>query len=337
MFKFFLSWLQWAGVFGLHFDGGGSAPAPAPTQTTVTNTNLPDYVQPYLENVLGKSQALTSAPYQTYGGERTAGFTPLQQQSFSRTAGQQVAPQIGTATGMATGIGNAATDAGAFGSQVGQYMSPYMQNVVDIQKREATRQSNIQGQDQQAQAAQAGAFGGYREAIQRAERERNLNQQLGDIQQRGTQAAYDSGAAQLRAGQGLGLQAAQGLGQLGQAKFSQDTAITQGMNAAGNQQQQLEQTRLGQQYQDFQNQQNYPYKQLGFMSDLIRGVPGTAAAQTIYSAPPSTGGQLAGLGTLAAGILKAKGGKIDVNEKARKPKKDKRAGLNELALMRMGV
>ena len=47
------------------------------------------------------------------------------------------------------------------------YMSPYMQNVVDIQKREAGRQSAIQGQQQQAQAVSAGAFGGSRDAIQR--------------------------------------------------------------------------------------------------------------------------------------------------------------------------
>ena len=43
----------------------------------------------------------------------------------------------------------------------------------------------------QAQAARAGAFGGTRQALQEAERQRNLMQQMGDIQARGGQAAYD--------------------------------------------------------------------------------------------------------------------------------------------------
>jgi hypothetical protein len=81
------------------------------------------------------------------------------------------------------------------------YMSPYMQNVVEMQKREAARQSGIQGTQQQAQAAQAGAFGGGRDAIMRAERERNLAQQMGDIQATGSQAAYQQAQAQFNAEQ----------------------------------------------------------------------------------------------------------------------------------------
>ena len=41
------------------------------------------------------------------------------------------------------------------------YMSPYMQNVVDVQKREAARQSAIQGTQQQAQATHAKTITAY--------------------------------------------------------------------------------------------------------------------------------------------------------------------------------
>ena len=95
------------------------------------------------------------------------------------------------------------------------YMSPYMQNVVDIQKREAQRQSGIQGTQQQAQAAQAGAFGGSRDAIMRAERERNLSQQMGDIQAQGSQAAYQQAQSQFNAEQQARLQAQQANQQAG--------------------------------------------------------------------------------------------------------------------------
>ena len=89
------------------------------------------------------------------------------------------------------------------------YMSPYMQNVVDIQKREAARQSGIQGLQQQAQAVSAGAFGGSRDAIMRAERERNLAQQTGDIQAQGSQTAYQQAQQQFNAEQQARLQAQQ--------------------------------------------------------------------------------------------------------------------------------
>jgi hypothetical protein len=94
-----------------------------------------------------------------------------------------------------------------------RYMSPYQQMVTDVEKREARRQSDIAGSQIGQQAAQTGGMGGYREAIMQAERERNLGQQLGDIQTRGSQAGFQQAqqafeadrAARLQAGQ-LGLQ-----------------------------------------------------------------------------------------------------------------------------------
>jgi len=109
-----------------------------------------------------------------------------------------------------------------------QYMSPYMQNVVDIQKREATRQSGILGTQQQAQAAQAGAFGGGRDAIMRAERERNLNQQMGDIQAQGSQNAFQQAQQQFNAEQQARLAAQQS---------NQQAGLTTGMQNLNAQQQ----------------------------------------------------------------------------------------------------
>jgi hypothetical protein len=108
------------------------------------------------------------------------------------------------------------------------YMSPYMQNVVEMQKREAARQSGIQGTQQQAQAAQAGAFGGGRDAIMRAERERNLAQQMGDIQATGSQAAYQQAQAQFNAEQNAGLTAQQANQQAGLTVGQQNLAAKQG-------------------------------------------------------------------------------------------------------------
>jgi hypothetical protein len=82
------------------------------------------------------------------------------------------------------------------------YMSPYMQNVVDIQKREANRDYQQQLNQLNAQSVQAGAFGGSRQAIQQAEAARNQATRLGDIEAKGLQEAYTSGMGQFTNEQG---------------------------------------------------------------------------------------------------------------------------------------
>lgn len=90
---------------------------------------------------------------------------------------------------------------------INRFMSPYQQAVTDIQKREATRQSEMMGDKTADAAAMSGGLGGYREAIMQAERERNLGTQLSDIQAKGSQAAFQSAQQQLAAERAAGLDA----------------------------------------------------------------------------------------------------------------------------------
>jgi len=91
------------------------------------------------------------------------------------------------------------TDAGT----AEKYMSPYMQNVVDIEKREAARDYAQELQKLKAGASGVGAFGGSRQAIMEAEAQRNYAQKLADIQAKGQQEAYQSGMGQFTTEQGL--------------------------------------------------------------------------------------------------------------------------------------
>lgn len=321
---------------------------PQPTQQTTTQTDVPAYARPYVERMLGKTEALTSTPYQAYGGERLAGFTPLQQQAFQSVANLQPAQQLGTATQMGGIAGLQGLTAGQQYAQqatspgaMQAYMSPYTQLALEPQMREAARRSGMEGQMQQAQAVRQGAFGGARSGIVEAERQRNLGQLQSDIYGRGMQTAFEQArqAQQFGADLGLrgaatGLQAAGQLGQLGQAQFGQQKDIIQGQLSAGEQQRALEQQRLQQAYQDFQNQRQYPYQQLSFMSDMLRGLPLSQQAQTMYQAPPSMLSQVGGLGLTAYGLfggknplipLGAEGGSTD--DIANRP-----AGLAELLL-----
>ena len=90
-----------------------------------------------------------------------------------------------------------------------KYMSPYMQNVVDIQKREAQRDFGKEMAKLSGQAAGMGAFGGSRAALERAEMRRNQAQKLADIQAMGQQQAYQSGMGQYGAESQLGQAARQ--------------------------------------------------------------------------------------------------------------------------------
>ena len=90
-----------------------------------------------------------------------------------------------------------------------EYMSPYIEGVVQPQIREARRQSDISGEQQASRMARAGSFGGARQAIMEAERERNLQQQVGDITGQGYQRAYEQGLQAFTSDEARRLQARQ--------------------------------------------------------------------------------------------------------------------------------
>jgi hypothetical protein len=304
--------------------GGGSSGSPS-TQTQILE--LPEWARGYAQDTLAKAQAATSQPYQTYGAERIAGFSPLQQQAQEAAGKMGVAGQLGQATGLAGNVG-----ATTFGTpQAQQYMSPYLEAALAPQLREAARTSGMQGLQQQAEAVGRGAFGGTRDALMRAERERNLNMQLGDIRARGFQTAFEQAGNLYNQDLNRQLQAAGVLGQLGQTQYGQQMGINQLQQQVGAQQQALRQQGLTQEYQDFLNQQNYPYKQLGFMSDMIRGLPlGQQSSRQMYEGSPGLVQSIGSLGLGAAGLSKlggffkeggavklAEGGYAEISEKVR--------------------
>ena len=123
-----------------------------------------------------------------------------------------------------------------FGNQSAQdYMSPYMQQVVDAQQREARRASEITRNQQQAQAVGQGAFGGSRQAIVEAERQRNLGTQLGDIQAQGLQSAFSQAQQQFNADQARQMAAQQANQQAGLTVGQQNLASKMGTQQLGTQ------------------------------------------------------------------------------------------------------
>jgi len=330
------------------------------TQYNVTS-NIPEWAKEYATKLLGRAEALTEPiydpktglykpQYTPYGGRLVAGFNPLQEQAMRDVARMDVAPEMGQATGF-TGLAALQAQDLAKYSPVGQqqyfqsafdqpggldkYMSPYMQGVVEQQKKQAVADYGRQLPGMSAAAARAGAKGGTREALVRAEGQRGLYDQLANIQATGLQNAFQQAQgqaaqdAQLRAQYGLGgaqlgeqsrqfganlgmqglqqqLAAARQLADIGGATQGQRQNILQAQFGAGQQAQDLEQRRLSSLYQQFIDEQQAPYKQLGFMSDILRGTPASATTTSIYQQPPnflaSTIGGAGGLATLFGGL-----------------------------------
>ncbi len=212
-------------------------------------------------------------PFSEDPSKYVAGFSPMQEQSFKGAANMGTSPQLDTASGLAGLAGQRAMgsqyDPTQFnaqqatapqlqqyqmgpaqqvgtqdytGSNVSQYMNPYMQNVVDIQQREAQRQADIAGTQRAGQAVRSGAFGGSRAGLMEAEAARNLATQKGDIQAQGQNAAFQNAQQQFNQQQQANLQAQmanQGAGlQVGQQNLGAQLGIQQ-LGAGQNMQAQL--------------------------------------------------------------------------------------------------
>lgn len=237
----------------------------------------------YLEDMLNRSWGLAQQGYTPYPGERFAPTSPLQDQAF-RGIGSLGAY---TPTQFNTGLGPVGS--------VQDYMNPYLQNVVDIQAREARRQADIGRQSEQARLAQAGAYGGSRQAIMEAERQRNLGTQIGDIQAKGLMAAYDQAQKQRLGEATLGLEG-QRLGEISrQFGAKQDVDVLGEQMKAGTVQRGIAQEPLDFGYKEWTESVNFPYKQLGFMRDMVTGMP----IQTPAYSPPDSGFGSAAIGGLA--------------------------------------
>jgi|TARA_E500000178_G_scaffold330449_1_gene362349 hypothetical protein len=281
--------------------GGGGT-----TTQTVTKEEFPPEIRPYITDILEKAQAQEEARqavgYPVFPGPRIAAFTPEEE------AAQAGIVSLVGATQPSFNIAKGLTAASALedtAPAIQARMSPYMQNVVDIQKREAERGAEARRQQLAAQGVAAGGYGGTREALMQSELERNLQQQLGDIQATGQQAAFQQAQqslANLRQRQmGAGQQMA-GLGTAQQASAMKELGALSGI---GEQQRQQQQKALDLAFQQFREEQTYPEASLQQYQSIIRGFPispTTTQTQQSILPQPSLSQQLIGGASALAGL-----------------------------------
>lgn len=336
----------------------------APTQQTVTQTNIPQEFMPFFERLMGRVESESLQPYEAFGGQRLATADQFADIGASRDITRDVAgagiPGLAAAQGAAQENIDVARGLGQYGpgqfsefqfgparqftgEEVGQYMSPYMENVLDVQKAQAIEDFDRLRGARNTRAVQAGAFGGSRQAVQEGLAEEALMKQMGQIDATGRQAAFEQAAQQFGldraaqmdqaraqagefgrvqtgmeasrqfgAGQGLAAldaagRSAQQLAGFGELERGAGIQNAQLLEAIGRAQQGEAQAGLDIGYQDFLRQQGYPREQLGFYSDILRGLPvanaSTQTQQGYQSYNPTQ--QALGAGLSALSLYKA--------------------------------
>lgn len=300
----------------VQFGGGGAPPPPPPaaSSTVTQQATIPDELKPFVTDILEKGQAIQERRedegYVPFDGPRIAGFTEEQEEAFTGLQGQVGAgqPFFDIATGLTASSAQAPT-----AESVSQFSNPFIQNVIGIQQREAERLGDVERQRIGAQAVQAGGFGGSRHAILEAEQSRNLQQRLGDIQARGSAAAFEDAQARLQQQRDRERQAGAQFTGLGSQVPAQRIRELTGLEAVGAQRQSQSQRGLDIAQDEYEIARTFPERSLQDYNAIVRGysapIPASTLQRTQTSTPaPSFLQQAAGLGGLAIGAGKTFGG-----------------------------
>jgi len=257
-----------------------------------SESNLSNWAGPYVTDMLAKGKALAEQPYQAYTGPLTAGasdlqnkvFTGLQNTNFPSNLGQSFtssgAPTVG-ADGQPVGGGGIAAS----------YMNPYLQNVLQPQLAELSRQAQINNLSGIGALTKSGAFGGGRQAIMESEANRNLLNAQNTAIGTGYSNAYDKAMQQFNTEQG-------------QAKTLADLMATQGATQRG-----IESEGIAADKKQFEEARANPYNMLQFQQSLLSGMP--VQSQSYTQLPTNNLTQFAQGATSLNTALKALG--INVN------------------------
>lgn len=212
--------------------------------TTSSSSTLSPWIAPSVTETLGKAESFAFEPYKPYTGQLTATESPTQTKAFEA----------------AKGLSDPSRQ---WSSEVAKtYMNPYLSMVQEPMMSELDRQAAIRQQNIQSQFTRAGAFGGAREAVARAENERNLQAAKAKMLGETTAAAYD--------------QAAKMYG----IERSQDIADLNAMLRAGEAQRAIEAEGIGALKSEYEKQQAAPMERLSQYIAMMRGLPINTSTST---------------------------------------------------------
>lgn len=247
-----------------------------PSSYTGTESSLSNWAGDYVTNMLGKGRALAEEGYNAYTGPLTAGTSELQDEAFSGIAGLNLPTDQMGAAGY--------TPQAFTGDAVSQYMNPYLMQSLQPQIDEARRQSEIDRISNAGRMTRAGSFGGSRQAVLDAQNQEAMQRNIAGITGQGYADAYRSAVDQFNVEQDRGMTAQDRINEYG---FTGLGALTD----AGQLQRDVTSEGIAADRAQFEEERDYPFKQVQYMQSLLQGLP--IEAQSYSYAQPSALSELA--------------------------------------------
>lgn len=289
--------------------GGGGGDS-----TVTQKSSFPEQVAPYVDPFMSQALSVSMKPYQSYTGQRIAPFTDAQNQAFGMT--QNIAnasnAQIGGAQNALAGIMNGSNQISVGQNPLLGQNNPYLQQAIDAASQDVTRNfQNAVAPQTDSAFARSGAFGGSAWQQAQTDNQHQLTTDLGNIANSMRMGDYNlqaqlgesglnrqqQGQQQNIANQLAAIGATPGLSQAGYTNAS-------ALSSIGAQQQAQQQAGLDNAYNEWLNQQQYPYQQLGVMQGALSTLLGASGHDITQTSPnPNQSNPISGaIGGAAGGL-----------------------------------
>lgn len=254
--------------------------------TYTSTTSMPSWAQPYAEGYLQRAQTTADQPYQAYGGQRTAGFTPWQEQGYQAQAQRAAdgSPVMDSASGALQSMWNKPGN------------NPYLSEQIDQAQGDVVRNWNqVQAPGFDTAMSRSGSFGNVNMMGAQDQAASEMQRNLGRI---GSDMRFaDHTQQQSRILQALGMA----------PRYAEsDYADIDRLSQAGSAYQGQQQRELDSEYQRFNESRDHPRQQLDIMGNALGRNFGASTTQTQPGA--STASQAAAWAILFPQIMKMMGG-----------------------------
>ena len=267
--------------------------------TTTSTSAPPQAVQDMYKYLTEQGKALQQQPYQAYTGELVPNINATQQaginqaQQYSQAA-QPYLQQAGQMTQQAAMGYNPQN----YAQGVAGYMNPYMQQAMGAT---AAQLQNVNQQQQQqllGDTISKGAFGGDRGQIAQAALMNQQNLATGNVLANMANTGYNAAAANYMAGLGAQGQLGAQYGNIGNLAQTAGMTGAQQLSTAGAIPYAVQQAQDAAKYQQFAQQQAYPFQTLGSLANIASGLGAGQGGTSTSTAPgPNSMSQILGLGT----------------------------------------
>ncbi len=270
------------------------------TSTTTQQVQIPPEVLARYNAINTRAEGVAEKPFQIYSNDPSKFVAQLNPQQMTgienvNTAAGSYQPYLAGATG-ATVAGMSSADPASL--EIGRYMNPFQQDVID------TTMARLRQEQEQAQsgalgtAISSGAFGGDRAGIAAANLAQQQNMATGQTLAGLNAQNYMQALQTAQQQQGLGLSAEQAnlarllsggqqLAGLGQAAQGMGLQGAEAQINAGTLGQQTEQAGLSALYNQFQQQQAYPFQVAQFLANIGMGTGALSGSTTTTTQPVS--------------------------------------------------